>query len=99
MKFETSINHFDDDLAIFEPTMDAPIENFKVYEEQKLEVQPEVKKKVLLNNNLKEVDTILKSEAVLAVSPTLNAERQAILETIQFRIQSVLKGRNSKKRK
>ncbi len=50
----------------------------------------------LFKNNLKEVDTILKSEAVLAVSPTLNVERQAILETIQFRIQSVLKGRNSK---
>ncbi|PWH82355.1 ATP phosphoribosyltransferase [Algibacter marinivivus] len=50
----------------------------------------------LFKNNLKEVDTILKSEAVLAVSPKLNAERQAILETIQFRIQSVLKGRNSK---
>lgn len=50
----------------------------------------------LFKNNLKEVDTILKSEAVLAVSPTLNAERKAILETIQFRIQSVLKGRSSK---
>lgn len=50
----------------------------------------------LFKNNLKEVDTILKSEAVLAVSPTLNVERQAILETIQFRIKSVLKGRNSK---
>ena len=50
----------------------------------------------LFKNNLKEVDTILKSEAVLAVSPKLNKERQAILETIQFRIQSVLKGRNSK---
>lgn len=50
----------------------------------------------LFKNNLKEVDTILKSEAVLAVSPKLNAERKAILETIQFRIQSVLKGRNSK---
>ncbi|GGZ69351.1 ATP phosphoribosyltransferase [Algibacter mikhailovii] len=50
----------------------------------------------LFKNNLKEVDTILKSEAVLAVSPKLNSERQAILETIQFRIQSVLKGRNSK---
>ncbi|WP_298238284.1 ATP phosphoribosyltransferase [uncultured Algibacter sp.] len=50
----------------------------------------------LFKNNLKEVDTILKSEAVLAVSPKLNNERLAILETIQFRIQSVLKGRNSK---
>ncbi|WP_298342752.1 ATP phosphoribosyltransferase [uncultured Algibacter sp.] len=50
----------------------------------------------LFKNNLKEVDTILKSEAVLAVSPKLNQERKAILDTIQFRIQSVLKGRNSK---
>ena len=50
----------------------------------------------LFKNNLKEVDTILKSEAVLAVSPKINDERQAILEKIQFRIQSVLKGRNSK---
>ncbi len=50
----------------------------------------------LFKNNLKEVDTILKSEAVLAISPKLNAERRTILETIQFRIQSVLKGRNSK---
>jgi len=50
----------------------------------------------LFKNNLKEVDTILKSEAVLAVSPKLNQERKTILDTIQFRIQSVLKGRNSK---
>lgn len=50
----------------------------------------------LFKNNLKEVETILKSEAVLAVSPVLSDEKQAILDTIQFRIQSVLKGRNSK---
>tara|TARA_R110002049_G_scaffold188124_11_gene356445 strand:- start:4750 stop:5607 length:858 start_codon:yes stop_codon:yes gene_type:complete len=50
----------------------------------------------LFKNNLKEVDTILKSEAVLAVSPVLSDEKQAILDKIQFRIQSVLKGRNSK---
>ena len=50
----------------------------------------------LFKNNLKEVETILKSEAVLAVSPILDADKQAILDTIQFRIQSVLKGRNSK---
>jgi ATP phosphoribosyltransferase len=50
----------------------------------------------LFKNNLKEVDTILKSEAVLAVSPKLDEERKAILGKIQFRIQSVLKGRNSK---
>ncbi len=50
----------------------------------------------LFKNNLKEVETILKSEAVLAVSPKLNEERQVILDTIKFRIQSVLKGRQSK---
>ncbi len=50
----------------------------------------------LFKNNLKEVDTILKSEAVLAVSPVLSEEKQVILDKIQFRIQSVLKGRQSK---
>jgi len=47
-------------------------------------------------NNLKEVEVIMKSEAVLAVSPILSEEKQAILDKIQFRLQSVLKGRNSK---
>jgi len=50
----------------------------------------------LFKNNLKEVEVIMKSEAVLAVSPIINAQNQEILNTIQFRIQSVLKGRNSK---
>ena len=50
----------------------------------------------LFKNGLKEIEVLLKSEAVLAVSPKINAERQAILEKIQFRIQSVLKGRQSK---
>lgn len=50
----------------------------------------------LFKNNLKEVETILKSEAVLAVSPVLSEEKKAILNKIQFRIQSVLKGRNSR---
>ncbi|MEP3836956.1 MAG: ATP phosphoribosyltransferase [Algibacter sp.] len=50
----------------------------------------------LFKNGLKEIEVLLKSEAVLAVSPVLDAEKQAILDTIQFRIQSVLKGRDSK---
>jgi len=50
----------------------------------------------LFKNNLKEVETILKSEAVLAVSPVLDDEKKTILDTIQFRIQSVLKGRQAK---
>ncbi|WP_233897154.1 ATP phosphoribosyltransferase [Tenacibaculum piscium] len=50
----------------------------------------------LFKNNLKEVEVILKSEAVLAVSPKLEASQQEILDKLQFRIQSVLKGRRSK---
>lgn len=50
----------------------------------------------LFKNNLKEVEVILKSEAVLAVSPNISAETQSILDKLQFRIQSVLKARNSK---
>jgi ATP phosphoribosyltransferase len=50
----------------------------------------------LFKNNLKEVEVLFKSEAVLAASSTLNAEKTDILEKLQFRIQSVLKGRQSK---
>lgn len=50
----------------------------------------------LFKNNLKEVEVILKSEAVLAVSPKINAEKQDILRQLQFRIQSVLKARKSR---
>jgi len=50
----------------------------------------------LFKNNLIEKEVILKSEAVLAVSPKISKENQEILNKIQFRIQSVLKGRDSK---
>lgn len=50
----------------------------------------------LFKNNLKEEDIILKSEAVLAVSPKISSDNQEILSKIQFRIKSVLKGRNSR---
>ncbi len=50
----------------------------------------------LFKNNLKEVEVILKSEAVLAVSPKISKERESILNKLRFRIQSVLKARNSK---
>ena len=50
----------------------------------------------LFKNNLKEVEVMFNSEAVLAVSPLISEERKLILEKIQFRIQSVLKARNSK---
>ncbi|MGC1517015.1 MAG: ATP phosphoribosyltransferase [Maribacter sp.] len=50
----------------------------------------------LFKNNLKEVEVMLTSEAVLAVSPKISKERQAILSKLQFRIQSVLRARQSK---
>ncbi len=50
----------------------------------------------LFKNNLKEVEVILKSEAVLAVSPNISAENQQILNKLCFRVQSVLKARKSK---
>jgi len=50
----------------------------------------------LFKNNLKEVEEMLKSEAVLAVSPSISSENQKILDKIQFRIQAVLKARKSK---
>ena len=50
----------------------------------------------LFKNNLKEVEILLKSEAVLAVSPKISKERKALLQKLQFRIQSVLRARQSK---
>ena len=50
----------------------------------------------LFKNNLKEVEVLFKSEAVLAASSTLDTEKNDILKKLQFRIQSVLKGRQSK---
>jgi ATP phosphoribosyltransferase len=50
----------------------------------------------LFKNNLKEVEQMLTSEAVLAVSPSISKENQEILNKLQFRIQAVLKARKSK---
>ena len=50
----------------------------------------------LFKNNLKEVEVILKSEAVLAVSPKISSERSIILEKLLFRIKSVLEARHNK---
>jgi ATP phosphoribosyltransferase len=50
----------------------------------------------LFKNNLKEAEVLLKSEAVLASSPLISDANQAVLDKIQFRIQSVLKGQQNK---
>ncbi|WP_109853033.1 ATP phosphoribosyltransferase [Aquimarina sp. AU58] len=50
----------------------------------------------LFKNNLKEVEVMLASEAVLAVSPKISDDNKKLLEKLQFRIKAVLKARNSK---
>ena len=50
----------------------------------------------LFKNGLKEIEVLLKSEAVLAVSPLISKKNQQVLSKLQFRLQSVLKGKNSK---
>ena len=50
----------------------------------------------LFKNGLKEAVQMAFSEAVLTVAPSLSPEKQAILDTVRFRIQAVLKGQNSK---
>jgi len=50
----------------------------------------------LFKNNLKEVEVLLKSEAVLVASPQISKENKAIINRLQFRVQSVLKARNSR---
>ncbi len=48
----------------------------------------------LFKNNLKEVEVIATSEAVLAISPLLDEGKRDLLETLQFRMRSVLKARD-----
>lgn len=50
----------------------------------------------LFKNNLKEVEVILKSEAVLAASPKISEDVNELLEKLLFRIKSVLKGRENR---
>ncbi len=50
----------------------------------------------LFKNGLKEVTTILRSEAVLVANKNLSAEKQEILDKLTFRLQAVLKGKKSK---
>lgn len=50
----------------------------------------------LFKNGLKEVEVLLKSEAVLATSPKISEENQLLIDKIQFRLKSVLRGRENK---
>lgn len=50
----------------------------------------------LLMNGLKEVETVVKSEAVLIANPNVTEETQTILNKLLFRIQSVREGKQNK---
>jgi ATP phosphoribosyltransferase len=50
----------------------------------------------LFKNGLKETNVILKSEAVLSAARNLSEEKRAILEKLIFRMESVLRAKNSK---
>lgn len=50
----------------------------------------------LFKNGLEEQDIVLKSEAVIAASPKIDAERRETLDRLLFRIKSVLSARNKK---
>lgn len=50
----------------------------------------------LFTNELKEIETILSSEAVLISNKILSAEKRVILESLLFRIRSVKKAKNNK---
>ena len=50
----------------------------------------------LLSNGLKEVETVIHSEAVVISNPELDQEKQTILERLLFRIEAVKKAKNNK---
>lgn len=50
----------------------------------------------LFNNGLREAEVIAQSQATLAISETMNAEKTAIFEKLLFRIQAVLRARSYK---
>jgi ATP phosphoribosyltransferase len=50
----------------------------------------------LFKNGLEEQDIVLKSEAVIAASPKIDAERREILDRLLFRVKAVLEARNKK---
>lgn len=50
----------------------------------------------LFKNGLRETEVILKSQAVLAKSKNLSPENQEILEKLLFRIEAVIKAKNTK---
>ena len=50
----------------------------------------------LVSNRLKEVEVVLKSEAVLVANPNLSAEKQELLDEFIFRLESVQRAKGKK---
>jgi ATP phosphoribosyltransferase len=50
----------------------------------------------LVSNRLKEVETVMQSEAVLVACPQLSKEKQVVLDELIFRIESVENGKGKK---
>lgn len=50
----------------------------------------------LFKNNLKEVEVLFNSQAVLVSSQNFSSEKQELLDTLLFRIRAVLSGKNSR---
>jgi len=50
----------------------------------------------LLSNGLKEVETVMQSEAVVIATPELEVSKQDILDKLLFRIEAVRKAKNNK---
>lgn len=50
----------------------------------------------LLSNGLKEIETVMRSEAVLVSSKTLDVEQKKLLDQLIFRMNAVLEGKNNK---
>lgn len=50
----------------------------------------------LFKNGLKEVQTLMESEAVLVKAPELSEEKEALLDKLLFRIKAVLRAKNTK---
>jgi len=50
----------------------------------------------LISNNLKEVETVMKSEALLIANPALSADKKVILDDFLFRVQAVKTAQDKK---
>ncbi len=50
----------------------------------------------LLSNGLKEVETVMQSEAVIISGPQMSIDKRAILDRLLFRIEAVKKAKNNK---